>query len=117
MSTPARIGGHPIHPMFVPLAIGLWVFSLVCDLIHRFGANRRVGLARRRAGLRARGGSGPDRIAHEPHALSGRRDQGPEREVTVVYSLKPVPPNDVRRRHRPASSFSHTRPVISAVCS
>ena len=37
MSTPASIRRHPIHPMLVPLAIGLWVFSLVSDLIYRFG--------------------------------------------------------------------------------
>ena len=34
MRTPASIAGHPIHPMLVPIPIGLWVFSLVCDLIH-----------------------------------------------------------------------------------
>jgi uncharacterized membrane protein len=45
MSTPARIGGHPIHPMLVPLAIGLWVFSLVCDLIYRFGGGSDVWVA------------------------------------------------------------------------
>ena len=40
MRTPASIAGHPIHPMLVPLAIGLWIFSLVCDLIHmRAGAD------------------------------------------------------------------------------
>ena len=33
MRTPASIAGHPIHPMLVPLPIGLWIFSLVCDLI------------------------------------------------------------------------------------
>jgi uncharacterized membrane protein len=32
MRTPARIAGHPIHPMLVPLPIGLWAFSFVCDL-------------------------------------------------------------------------------------
>jgi uncharacterized membrane protein len=37
MRTPASIAGHPIHPMLVPLPIGLWVFSLVCDLIRVFG--------------------------------------------------------------------------------
>ena len=42
MSTPARIGGHPIHPMLVPLAIGLWIFSLVSDLIYRFGWGEEV---------------------------------------------------------------------------
>lgn len=38
MHTPASIAGHPIHPMLVPLAIGLWIFSLVCDLIHVGGS-------------------------------------------------------------------------------
>lgn len=38
MRTPANIARHPIHPMLVPIAIGLWVFSLVCDLVHRFGS-------------------------------------------------------------------------------
>ena len=33
MRTPAQIAGHPIHPMLVTLPIGLWVFSLVADLI------------------------------------------------------------------------------------
>lgn len=32
MRTPASIAGHPIHPMLVPIPIGLWIFSLVCDL-------------------------------------------------------------------------------------
>jgi len=34
MRTPASIAGHPIHPMLVTIPIGLWIFSLVCDLIH-----------------------------------------------------------------------------------
>jgi uncharacterized membrane protein len=38
MRTPASIAGHPIHPMLVPIAIGLWIFSLVCDLIHAGGS-------------------------------------------------------------------------------
>jgi uncharacterized membrane protein len=38
MRTPASIAGHPIHPMLVPLPIGLWIFSLVCDLIHAGGS-------------------------------------------------------------------------------
>lgn len=33
MRTPANIAKHPIHPMLVPIPIGLWIFSLVCDLI------------------------------------------------------------------------------------
>lgn len=34
-----RIFKHPIHPLLVPLPIGLWVFSLVCDLVYRFFSN------------------------------------------------------------------------------
>ncbi len=37
MRTPASIARHPLHPMLVPLPIGLWIFSLVCDLIFVFG--------------------------------------------------------------------------------
>ena len=33
MRTPAQIAGHPIHPMLVTLPIGMWVFSLVADLV------------------------------------------------------------------------------------
>lgn len=33
MATRASIAGHPIHPMLVTLPIGLWVFSLVSDII------------------------------------------------------------------------------------
>lgn len=33
MRTPANIAGHPIHPMLVTIPIGLWIFSLVLDLI------------------------------------------------------------------------------------
>lgn len=32
MHTPASIARHPLHPMLVPIPIGLWVASLVCDL-------------------------------------------------------------------------------------
>jgi uncharacterized membrane protein len=38
MRTPANIAKHPIHPMLVAVPIGLWLFSLVCDLIFRFGS-------------------------------------------------------------------------------
>lgn len=38
MRTPAQIAGHPIHPMLVPIPIGLWLFSLVCDFIARSSA-------------------------------------------------------------------------------
>lgn len=33
MRTPANIAGHPIHPMLVTIPIGLWIFSLVADLV------------------------------------------------------------------------------------
>jgi uncharacterized membrane protein len=33
MRTPANIAGHPIHPMLVTIPIGLWIFSLVTDLV------------------------------------------------------------------------------------
>ena len=39
MRTPASIAGHPIHPMLVPIPIGLWIFSLVCDLIQAGGSS------------------------------------------------------------------------------
>jgi uncharacterized membrane protein len=38
MKTPASIAGHPIHPMLVAIPIGLWIFSLICDLANLFGA-------------------------------------------------------------------------------
>ena len=37
METPASIAKHPIHPMLVALPIGLWVFSLISDIIYRTG--------------------------------------------------------------------------------
>lgn len=42
MRTPASIAGHPIHPMLVPIPIGLWVFSFVCDLIYGWGSGQAV---------------------------------------------------------------------------
>jgi uncharacterized membrane protein len=42
MRTPASVARHPIHPMLVPIPIGLWVFSLICDLIYRFGPGDTV---------------------------------------------------------------------------
>ncbi len=38
MRTPASIARHPIHPLHVPIPIGLWLFSLVADLIHAGGS-------------------------------------------------------------------------------
>ena len=37
METTAQIKKHPIHPMLIPLPIGLWVFSLVSDIIFKAG--------------------------------------------------------------------------------
>ena len=37
MRTPASIFKHPIHPMLVVFPIGLWIFSLACDLIRAAG--------------------------------------------------------------------------------
>jgi uncharacterized membrane protein len=39
MRTPASIFQHPIHPMLVVFPIGLWIFSLACDLIRIAGAS------------------------------------------------------------------------------
>lgn len=37
MITPASIKKHPIHVMLISFPIGLWAFSLVCDLVHFLG--------------------------------------------------------------------------------
>lgn len=34
MRSRVSVAGHPIHPMLVPLPIGLWIFSLVCDVVY-----------------------------------------------------------------------------------
>ena len=39
MSSPASIKKHPLHPMLVGLPIGLWVFALVCDVMHMVSGN------------------------------------------------------------------------------
>ena len=39
MAGRASIGGHPIHPMIIPFPIGLWVFSLVADVIYLWRGN------------------------------------------------------------------------------
>ena len=39
MRTPANIAKHPIHPMLVPIPIGLWIFSLFCDLMQAGGSS------------------------------------------------------------------------------
>jgi uncharacterized membrane protein len=35
MSSPASIKKHPVHPMLVGLPIGLWIFSLIADVLRR----------------------------------------------------------------------------------
>jgi uncharacterized membrane protein len=42
MSAPASFKGHPFHPIIIPLPIGLWIFSLVSDLIFKFGYGSAV---------------------------------------------------------------------------
>lgn len=42
MRAAASIARHPIHPMLVPIPIGLWLFSLVCDLVYRLGPGDTV---------------------------------------------------------------------------
>jgi uncharacterized membrane protein len=39
MSSPASIKKHPLHPMLVGVPIGLWVFALVCDVVHALNGN------------------------------------------------------------------------------
>lgn len=42
METPASIAKHPIHSMLIVLPLGLWVFSLVSDIIYRTGLGPAV---------------------------------------------------------------------------
>lgn len=43
MSSPARLAGHPIHPMLIPFPIALWTFSLIADLIYVWRDNPAWG--------------------------------------------------------------------------
>jgi uncharacterized membrane protein len=36
-TTPASFKGHPSHPILVVFPIGLWIFSIVSDLIFKLG--------------------------------------------------------------------------------
>src|SRR5215510_10484014 len=36
-TTPASVDKHPLHPILGAFPIGLWMFSLVCDLLYQFG--------------------------------------------------------------------------------
>jgi uncharacterized membrane protein len=42
MRAAVTIARHPIHPMLVPIPIGLWLFSLVCDVVYRLGPGDTV---------------------------------------------------------------------------
>jgi uncharacterized membrane protein len=33
MSSRVTIAGHPVHPMLVPIPIGLWIFTLTSDIV------------------------------------------------------------------------------------
>jgi uncharacterized membrane protein len=37
MKSRAAIAGHPLHPIFVTIPIGLWSFAPLCDLVYIFG--------------------------------------------------------------------------------
>jgi uncharacterized membrane protein len=37
MPSPASVKSHPVHPMLVGFPIGLWVFALICDVVHAMG--------------------------------------------------------------------------------
>ncbi len=39
MRSKAKVGGHPIHPMLVPVPIGLFVGALAADAAYQFTAN------------------------------------------------------------------------------
>ncbi|OGW39014.1 MAG: hypothetical protein A2010_03740 [Nitrospirae bacterium GWD2_57_9] len=39
MTAKVNIAGHPVHPMLVAFPIGLWVFSLACDIVFRATGN------------------------------------------------------------------------------
>jgi len=41
-TTPASVDKHPLHPILVALPIGLWIFSLVCDVVYRFGPHEEI---------------------------------------------------------------------------
>jgi len=43
MASPASVKKHPFHPMLVALPIGLWVFALVCDVVHAAGGTPTWG--------------------------------------------------------------------------
>lgn len=42
MQTPASISRHPVHPMLIVLPVGLWIFSLFCDLLYLGGGEAEI---------------------------------------------------------------------------
>jgi len=42
MSSPASIRKHPIHPMLIVFPIGLWSFSLICDVVYHAGSHNAL---------------------------------------------------------------------------
>jgi len=42
MQVPASLSKHPVHPLLVVLPVGLWVFSLFCDLLYLGGAEAEI---------------------------------------------------------------------------
>jgi predicted membrane protein DUF2231 len=42
MQVPASLSRHPVHPLLVVLPVGLWVFSLFCDLLYLGGAEAEI---------------------------------------------------------------------------
>src|SRR5687767_13902059 len=42
MQIPASISRHPVHPLLIVLPVGLWVFSLFCDLLYLGGAEAEI---------------------------------------------------------------------------
>ena len=39
MTSHARLGKHPVHPMLIPFPIALWAFSVVADVIYLWRGN------------------------------------------------------------------------------
>jgi uncharacterized membrane protein len=42
MQAPASISRLPVHPMLIVLPLGLWVFSMFCDLLYLGGAEAGI---------------------------------------------------------------------------
>jgi uncharacterized membrane protein len=38
MQIPASVSRAPVHPLLIALPVGLWAFSLLCDLLYLSGA-------------------------------------------------------------------------------